>query len=129
MRCFVRQESDWKNFPFWETEQRLWLEGTTFYRKSVARDCIMVFPEPAGILVGSEIFKGLEKGPRWTTIEMASRNLMPLGDVVILTYAALAVRDQQPAYRAYCSSTYECHNSQWILVHHQQTSVQRPNEK
>ena len=43
---------------FWEVERSLWLGGPAAFRAWVAADCVMVFPEPAGILTGARSSRG-----------------------------------------------------------------------
>ena len=35
---------------FWEVERGLWLGGPSAFRRWVSADCVMVFPEPVGML-------------------------------------------------------------------------------
>jgi hypothetical protein len=108
----------------WEMERGFWLNDAAYYTTFLAPDCIMVFPEPPGVLVGGEIIAALDKAPRWKTIEMQNQSLVSLDPhVAVLTYRAMAQRDGEPVYAALCSSIYTHANSQWLLVHHQQTPL------
>ena len=55
---------------FWEVERSLWLKGAEAFRAWVAPDCVMVFPEPAGILTGDEIVAAVARSPRWERVEI-----------------------------------------------------------
>ncbi|MBB3235546.1 nuclear transport factor 2 family protein [Phyllobacterium endophyticum] len=108
----------------WEMERGFWLSDAAYYTTFLAPDCIMVFPEPPGVLVGDEIIAALDKAPRWNKIEMQNQSLVSLDPhVAVLTYRATAQRGSEPAYEALCSSIYTHANSQWLLVHHQQTPL------
>ena len=50
---------------FWDLEKHFWTEGKGFYRDNMARNAIMVFPAPVGLLSGQEIIDGLDGAPRW----------------------------------------------------------------
>jgi hypothetical protein len=124
---FVVTQNDSSNGgALWEMERGFWLHDAAYYTTFLAPDCIMVFPQPPGVLVGNEIVAALEQAPRWKTIEMTNRTLVALdADVAMLTYRAIAQRDGNTlnGYGALCSSIYTRKNSQWLLVHHQQTPL------
>ena len=107
---------------FWEVERKLWLGGPEAFRAWVAADCLMVFPEPAGILTGPAILDGLAAAPRWQRLEILTPALRRGGDsVAVLAYRAEAARPAGEPYHALCSSTYVREAGAWWLVQHQQT--------
>lgn len=107
---------------FWEVERKLWLGGPEAFRAWVAADCLMVFPEPAGILAGPAILDSLAAAPRWQRVEIRSQTLRRGGDAVaVLAYRVEAARPAGEPYRALCSSTYVSEAGAWWLVQHQQT--------
>jgi hypothetical protein len=107
---------------FWEVERTLWLGGAEAFRAWVAAECLMVFPEPAGIMAGSAILEGLAAAPRWERLELGGQALRRTGEaVVVLAYRAEAARPGGEGYRALCSSTYVQEAGAWWLVQHQQT--------
>ncbi len=107
---------------FWDVERRLWLGGAEAFRAWVAADCLMVFPDPAGILTGPAIVDGLAAAPRWERVGFADQALRRTDDAVaVLAYRAEAVRPGGDPYRALCSSTYAHAAGAWWLVQHQQT--------
>lgn len=107
----------------WEAERRFWLDGPEFYGGQMARDALMVFPAPVGILAGGAIVAGLDGAPRWQSVEMLERSATRLGGTVVLAYRASAERDGQEPYRALCSSTYALAGGAWLLLSHQQTPL------
>jgi hypothetical protein len=124
VRTSVTQNDSSNEGALWEMERGFWLNDAAYYTTFLAPDCIMVFPEPPGVLVGNEITAALEQAPRWETIEMENGSLVELDTrVTVPTYRAIAQRDGDPPYRALCSSIYTRTNSQWLLVHHQQTPL------
>ncbi len=57
----------------WERERGFWLDGVAYYHDNMVEAAQMVFPDPVGILKGSQILEGLEAAPRWTAVEMDGR--------------------------------------------------------
>ena len=56
----------------WKLEEGVWLEGLPFYKRTLAPDCVMVFPGP-GVVRAAEIFDGLQSAARWRTVEMSKQ--------------------------------------------------------
>jgi ketosteroid isomerase-like protein len=109
---------------FWKSERRFWLEGEAHFLKMMAPGCIMVFPEPAGILAGEAITASLQSMPRWASVEMLDVALSRIGDqAVVLAYRAEARRGDDDPYRAFCTSTYAKTEDGWRLAQHQHTPI------
>lgn len=107
---------------FWEAERALWLGGAEAFRARIARDCTMVFPDPAGIVAGEAIVASIEGAPRWQRVDFAERSLARTGaEAVVLAYRAEASRPGARPYRALCGSSYVKAGERWRLVFHQQT--------
>jgi Domain of unknown function (DUF4440) len=106
----------------WALERALWLEGPERMRAAMAADCVMVFPEPAGILAGPAILAGLAAAPRWAELAIAgARVARPRRGVAVLAYRAEARRADGPAYRALCASVWLEAEDGWRIAAHQQT--------
>ncbi|MGA0605824.1 nuclear transport factor 2 family protein [Phenylobacterium sp. VNQ135] len=104
----------------WDLERRFWLEGEGHYRAALDPHCVMVFG--FGSLTGEAILESLEAAPRWNAVAMAERRLArPTDDLAVLAYLAAGRREGEPAYEAWCSSTYRRDGPRWRLVQHQQT--------
>jgi hypothetical protein len=109
---------------FWETERQLWLGGPEVFRRWIARECLMVFPEPVGILTGPAVIESIAPAPRWERVEFAGGALRRSGtEATVLAYRAEAVRPGGAPQRALCSSTYVRQAGAWWMVQHQQTPV------
>jgi hypothetical protein len=109
---------------FWEVERSLWLAGGQAFRRWVAADCLMVFPEPAGIMTAPAIFETAGRGPRWERLTIADATLRrPGAGAAVLAYRAEAARADGAPYRALCSSGYLQQAGDWWLVQHQQTPI------
>lgn len=109
---------------FWEVERSLWLKGAEAFRAWVAPDCVMVFPEPAGIVTGDEIAATVVRSPRWERVEFARPILRRVGTLAVtLAYRAEARRAGAEPLRALCTSAYVQDAGDWWLVQHQQTPV------
>lgn len=106
----------------WELERGFWLRGIEHYRLALDPSCVMVFP--MGVLQGEAIATSLQGAPRWTSVEMAERQVgRPSDNLTVLAYRATGRREGQGAYEAWCSSTYRRDGPGWRLVQHQQTPV------
>jgi hypothetical protein len=109
---------------FWETERGLWLGGGDALRRWVPPECLMVFPEPVGILTGTTVVETIAPAPRWQRVELLGPVLRRTGTAAaVLAYRAEAVRKNGEGYVALCSSTYVHEAGAWWLVQHQQTPV------
>ena len=107
---------------FWQIERELWLGGPEVFRRWVARECLMVFPDPVGILTGPTVVESIAPGPRWQTVTFLVTALRRLGgDVAVLAYRVEAGRPAGATYRAFCSTTYVQQAGDWWLMQHQQT--------
>jgi hypothetical protein len=105
-------------------ERSLWLEGADRFRALMAESCLMIFPEPIGILRGGAILRGLEGAPRWVDLTMGDLTLAEAGDAVAaLAYRAEARRAKDPPYRALCASTWIRGAAGWRILSHQQTPI------
>jgi hypothetical protein len=107
---------------FWEVERALWLGGPSAFRRWVSADCVMVFPEPVGILSGAAILESIGGAPRWGEVAFRETVLRRTGtDAAVLAYRAEAQRAEGTPYRALCSSSYVMDAGEWWLVQHQHT--------
>ena len=107
---------------FWACERRFWLEGAPHFRAMMDPGCVMVFPEPVGVLTGEAILDAVDQMPRWSDVAMRATTLSRIsGDAVVLAYFAEGTRSGQDPYRVYCSSTYHRTAEGWRLVQHQHT--------
>lgn len=105
-------------------EERFWLEGPDYYRRNLASASIMVFPDPAGVLVSDEIPRSLEKAARWTQVELEEHRVLELETrAALVTYKATARRNDAPPYIARASSAYVHDGKSWKLAFHQQTPL------
>ena len=105
-------------------EEKFWTEGTDYYRRHLAYAAIMVFPDPAGVLVKDEIASSLGKTARWSQVALEEHRLLELSDAAaVVTYKATASRPEGGTYVARASSAYVHDGRAWKLAFHQQTPV------
>ena len=106
-------------------EERFWTQGAGYFRRNLADSAVMVFPEPAGVLVKDEIASSLERAARWSRVELEEHRLLELGDdAALVTYKATARRPgKDEPYVARASSAYVRDGAAWKLAFHQQTPV------
>jgi uncharacterized protein YchJ len=106
-------------------EEKFWTEGADYYRRNLAYAAIMVFPDPAGVLVKDEIASSLERKSRWSRVALEEHRLLELSDTAaVVTYKATAKRAEggEP-YVARASSAYVRDGAGWKLAFHQQTPL------
>ena len=110
----------------WTLELGLWLGGMETVAGRMVDGCLMVFPEPVGILKGDEIVDTLGQTPRWASVEMAERNILYQDTkTVCVAYRAEALRENEEPYSAFCSSVYVRQDGGWKMLSHQQTRWRR----
>jgi Domain of unknown function (DUF4440) len=110
---------------FWQIERDLWLGGADVFRRWVARESLMVFPAPVGILTGPTVVDSIASTPRWESVTFTETVLRRLGsDAVVLAYGVDALRPGGAPFHAFCSSCYVQQAGDWWLMQHQQTPTE-----
>lgn len=110
-----------------EMERKFWTEGESFFRQSVDEECLMAFPQTAGVMSKPEVAATVHRGSRWHDVEIWPRGILePTKDFVILTYRARAIRADGELYDALVSTGYVKRSGAWKLAFHQQTPMVRP---
>jgi hypothetical protein len=106
-------------------EEKFWTAGAEYYQHNLAPAAIMIFPDPAGVLVKDEIASSLAGGARWSKVELEEHRLLELSDsAAVVTYKATARRaDGKAPYVARASSAYVRDRGAWKLAFHQQTPL------
>jgi hypothetical protein len=107
----------------WDLEERFWTGELDSARATTAKDAVMIFPYPAGLLQGDRIWNRLKQGTRWRSVGMTDRRLMRRGALVVLAYRVSAEKADAPIYEALCASTYLHDEDRWLRISHQQTPV------
>jgi hypothetical protein len=103
-------------------EERFWMEGAEYYRRHLADDALMVFPD--NVLVSDQIADAVKDAARWTQVELEEHRLIELSEgAAVLTYKATARRKDGPPYVARASSAYVSDGRAWRLAFHQQTPL------
>jgi hypothetical protein len=106
-------------------EEKFWTGGPDYYSRNLAYATVMVFPDPAGVLVKDEIASSLGSKVRWTAVQLEEHRLLELSErSALVTYKATAKRaDGGRPYVARASSAYVRDGSVWKLAFHQQTPL------
>jgi uncharacterized protein DUF4440 len=106
-------------------EEQFWRGGSDFYRRNLADDAVMIFPDPAGVMIKDEICSSLEQSPGWEEVLLEEHRVMELDEhAAIVTYKATAIREgDNVPYVARASSTYVRDGAGWKLAFHQQTPL------
>lgn len=107
----------------WDMEEHFWTNGPDNARATTATNAVMIFPYPAGILQGDQIWTQLRHRTGWRSVVMAERRVTRSRDIAILTYRVSAEKPDVAIYKAICASTYLHDEDKWLRVSHQQTAV------
>lgn len=104
-------------------EERFWTEGAEHYRRHLAPAAMMVFPEPAGVVLADQAAAAVQ-GPRWTEVALEEHRVLELDErAALVTYKATARRPDGTRYAARASSAYVNDGRAWRLAFHQQTPL------
>lgn len=106
-------------------EEQFWLKGAEHYAGNLSPSALMVFPDPAGVLVKDEIERSVSGTSRWSDVALEEHRLMELNDgAALVTYKATARREgAKKPYVARASSAYVHDGRRWKLAFHQQTPL------
>jgi len=106
-------------------EEQFWKGDAAFYRKNLADEAVMVFPDPAGVMIKDEMCSTIDDSPRWEIVELEELRVMELDDnAAVVTYKATAMREGEVLpYVARASSAYVRDGDRWKLAFHQQTPL------
>lgn len=108
-----------------ELEEKFWTAGGDYFSRNLAAAAIMVFPDPAGVLVSDAIEGSLRGRARWSEVLLEEHRLLELCErAAVVTYKATAWRPPAKVpYVARASSVYVRDAAGWKLAFHQQTPV------
>jgi hypothetical protein len=107
---------------FWEVEHSLWVSGVEVFTRWVAAECLMVFPDPTGIIERPALLQGVAASARWERADFSERLLRRIGEATaVLAYRVEAARRGGLPQRGLCTSTYSAEAGVWWLVQHQHT--------
>jgi hypothetical protein len=105
-------------------EDNFWTGGPEAYRQHVDQQCLVAFPEMAGVVPGEDIAKSAESG-RWQDVALNARGIVNMSDTaVVITYECHAKRKDGRPHHALVSSGYVKRPAGWKLAFHQQTPLQ-----
>lgn len=105
-------------------EEEFWKGDSAFYRRNLADEAVMIFPDPAGLMIKDEVCGTIDESPRWEEVLLEEHRVLELDDhVAVVIYKATAARDGELPYVARASSTYVRDGEAWKLAFHQQTPL------
>lgn len=106
-----------------EREKGFWIGSAEYYERWLAQEVLMVFPEPAGVLLRDKVLAGIRAGARWASVEMSDICMRSVGTTaVMLSYRARARKAGSAAeYSARVGSVYFSEGNEWKLAFHQHT--------
>ena len=81
-------------------EEQFWLKGAEHYAGNLSPAAVMVFPDPAGVLVKDAIARSISGSSRWSHVALEEHRLMELNDgAALVTYKATARRSLEIEYQ------------------------------
>ena len=103
-------------------EEGFWLHGSEHFLEHVDTRCLLAFPQAGemhGVFDREQIAATATSPNRWRNLSMSNRQLLPVGDVAIISYKADVTRADGEPYTALVSSVYVRRDSGWKLAFHQ----------
>lgn len=107
-----------------DLEDRFWAAAgdRTFYDARLARNAVLLFPDPTGVLDRAQALDAAGAARPWSSWRIDDRRLVALSDQsAAIAYRAEARREGQPPYAALACSVYVREDGAWKLALHQQT--------
>ncbi len=109
----------------WNFERSLWTADNDEYRRTIARDGIMVVPQEPFVLAGHKAAEAMAQTPRWDSVEFSETKVARPegrnGGLIVIAYKAEA-KLGSTGYTAYCTSTLLREGEDdWVVIQHQQT--------
>jgi len=113
-----------------ELEREFWTGNQDFFAENADRECLVAFPEMAGVMSNAELAATATKPRRWRNLEMKVQGIVePGSDIVMLTYEAKAIRDDGEPYQALVSTGYVHRLQGWKMMFHAQTPIAQGTQK
>ena len=108
----------------WDLELQFWVGSSLQIVRAIDRDCVVVLPEPVGMLTGLDLLENIDRFPRWRAVSMTRQVIRrPTDGIAILGYAVSAEDAGRPPHLALCTSTYRPGLGIWKLIQHQRTPI------
>ena len=70
----------------WTIEELFWKGDSDFYRDHLTADCLMLFPEPVGILTNEQTVGSIANAPRWSRVTIEDRRILKFSDGALILY-------------------------------------------
>jgi hypothetical protein len=107
----------------WALEQKFWLDGPEFHARQLTDDCVLLLPQPAGVLAKDAAVDWVRDTPRWAGVRFGGRRVLRLHErIILLAYNASAHRRKElTTYRTLASSVYVNRDGDWRMAFHQET--------
>lgn len=107
----------------WAFEESLWTASPEHYQESIDENYLLVVPTEPHVMFGQEGIDAVKNTPRWSRVAFSQQKISrPQEGLIVVAYKVEAEKEDQPAYTAYCTSTYRrLEHEVWKVVQHQQT--------
>ncbi|WP_333474381.1 hypothetical protein [Aminobacter sp. HY435] len=102
-----------------ELEREFWSGDEAFFAENADRECLVAFPDMAGVMSNADLAATARKPNRWKNLEMKLKGIVePASDFVVLTYEARGVRANGDPYAALVSTGYVHRLQGWKMMFH-----------
>ena len=82
----------------WDQEAHFWTSGLENAQSPTAKDAVMIFPYPVGILQGDQLWRHLKQSTGWRSVGLLERKISRRGALAVLSYRVSAEKADIPIY-------------------------------
>jgi hypothetical protein len=106
-------------------EKKFWSGDSAFFAANADAECLVAFPDMAGVMENADLAKTAKNPRRWKDLEIELKGVIePSDDVTLLSYEADATRENGEHYKALVSTGYKKHRDGWKMMFHGQTPLE-----
>lgn len=107
-------------------EKQFWTGDSRFFREHAHIECLVAFPEMAGVMNNADLAATAKNPNRWRDLRIELKGVVePSDDVALLSYEAEATRENGEPYRALVSTGYVRQCDGWKMMFHAQMPLER----
>ncbi len=105
-------------------EKGFWTRGSDYFATHADGECLVAFPQMAGVMTNSDLAETARDPNRWRDLELELKgHVQPNESFAMLTYEAKAIRSNGDDYRALVSTAYIRRADGWKMVFHAQAPI------
>jgi hypothetical protein len=106
-------------------EKDFWTGDAQFFETNTDRNCLVAFPDMAGVMSNADLAETAKNPNRWRKLEIELKGIVePANNVVLVSYEARAVRENGEPYKALVSTGYVRRSDGWKMMFHAHTPLE-----